>query len=125
MTTFVRITLSGGADKGVPGVPVKDQRLAYIRKVLGLSAQLDGEVRYQLLHRTASAVIESDRFAAGASAMIVHSFSPEDRWFEDYARFVALFGGAAAIGRAERVSVPSGKPLYLGWAKGEQRFRAS
>ena len=103
----------------------KRVRLEAVCRLLGLSSELDGGVRYQLLHRTASAVIEAERFAAGAAAMIVHSFSPDARWFDDYARFTALFGVTAAIGSALQVRTPAGKPLYLAWAAGDQRFRAA
>jgi hypothetical protein len=101
----------------------KTERLLHIRDLLGLPTELDGSVRYQLLHRTAAAVIEAERFAAGAAAMIVHSFSPTARWFGDFARFVTQLGGFARPGRAEVITLPGGRPLYLGWARGEQRFR--
>ena len=105
--------------------PGKRTRLDAVCKLLGLSADLDGDVRYQLLHRTAAAVIEAERFAAGAAAMIVHSFSPNARWFTDYARFAALLGVQAEAGRAFPVRLPTGKPLYLAWVSGDQRFRSA
>ena len=105
--------------------PGKRTRLEAVCGLLGLSTEPDGDVRYQLLHRTAAAVIEADRFAAGAAAMIVHSFSPEARWHADYGRFAALLGAKAEVGSAARVQLPSGKPLYVGWAPGDQRFRSA
>ena len=106
--------------------PGKLVRLEAVCELLGLAAaDLDHAMRYQLLHRTAAAVIEAERFAAGAAAMIVHSFSLDARWFDDYARFLGLFGAAAAVGSAVLVATPSGRPLYLAWAAGDQRFRAA
>ena len=105
--------------------PGKRVRLEAVCGLLGLSPDLDGGVRYQLLHRTASAMIEAERFAAGAAAMVVHSFSPDARWFADYARFTALFEAEAVIGSAVEVRTPAGKPLYLAWAMGDQRFRSA
>ena len=64
--------------------PGKIQRLAYILALLGLKER-PGWVQYQLLHRTASALIEADRFAALDAAMIVHSFSPNARWADAFA----------------------------------------
>jgi hypothetical protein len=93
----------------------KLDRLAFIRQTLG--------TRYQLLHRTAAAVIEADRFMAAAAAMIVHSFSPTLRWLEDFRSFARLFGLELDAGLAGRAILPSGKPLYLGWASGDRRFR--
>ena len=101
----------------------KLQRLAYICEILGLPAQLDPGIRYQLLHRTASAVVEAQRFLTRSAAMVVHSFSPNNRWFEDYARFAALFGHEATVGRLSTASLPCGRRLHLGWASGDQRFR--
>jgi hypothetical protein len=103
--------------------PGKQERLAFILKSLGL-AHVPGEIRYQLLHRTVSAVVEAERFMTGAAAMVVHSFSPERRWFDDYSRFVSLFGVVAEPDRAHTIVLPNGKPLHLAWATGDQRFRA-
>jgi hypothetical protein len=100
----------------------KLERLRHIQEMLGLRGELDGGLRYQLFHRTASAVVEADRFMTGAAAMIVHSFSPEKRWFEDYDRFVQLFG-AMSSPQGAVVDIPCGRRLLLGWAAGDQAFR--
>lgn len=99
----------------------KAERLDYLCRRLGLS-DCPTDVHYQLLHRSVSALIEADRFAANQAAMIVHSFSPEHRWFDAYARFVEFLGGTAEADGATTVEVPGGT-LVLGWACGEQRFR--
>ena len=44
-----------------------------------------------MLHRTASAIIEAKKVNAKNSLILVHSFSKEAKWFEDYANFVKLF----------------------------------
>lgn len=105
--------------------PGKRECLAFICSALGLTEEVDPTIRYQLLHRAASAVVEADRFMTTAAAMMVHSFSPEHRWFSDFERFAALFGAAAARGVPIETTLPSGKPLYLGWAIGDQAFRAA
>jgi len=102
--------------------PGKQVRLDYLKEVLGLEDDLNPAVRYQLLHRTASALIEAERFNAEKAVMIVHSFSQGCEWFEDYANFVALFGVAAEIGRLHSVGTRGGAELFLGWAKGEADF---
>lgn len=100
----------------------KVARLAYLCQMLGLPTCPPG-VRYQLLHRTVSALIEAERFNASVAGMIVHSFSPERRWFEDFASFVELLGGGdIEPGQARVVTTPSGRPLALGWACGDQSF---
>ena len=100
----------------------KKERLDYLCQRLGLKACPD-HVHYQLLHRSVAALIEADLFAAQHAAMIVHSFSPERRWFDAFARFVELLGGPTAeVGKAVVVPV-EGRELVLGWACGEPRFR--
>lgn len=99
----------------------KRERLAYLCDLLGLQQPLPGEVHYQLLHRTASALIEAERFKSDAAAMIVHSFSRSGRWFDAFARFAQLFGADAKAGELLRIETAK-RPLYLGWAKGDERF---
>lgn len=103
----------------------KAERLAAIREILGLR-DVSSTVRYQLLHRTASALIEAERFDAQLAGMIVHSFSPEHRWFNEFRHFAELLGQGASIqpGRSVTVKVPSGRKLTMGWAVGAQEFRA-
>ena len=48
----------------------KSVRLEFLQKLLGLPESLPGGLHYQLLHRTASAVIEAGRFKTDAAAMI-------------------------------------------------------
>jgi hypothetical protein len=104
----------------------KRQRLAFLCDRLGLpEEQLPPDLHYQLLHRTVSALIEADRFKTDAAAMIVHSFSPQHRWFEAFAHFVSLFGCTAEPGGLIPVRPDTDRPLYLGWACGDSRFLAA
>ncbi len=100
----------------------KKTRLAFLQNLLGLPENLPGDLYYQLLHRTASAVIEAERFKTDFAAMIVHSFSPERMWFESYIQFLELLGLPDNSGELASTRLPSGLPLYLGWASGDTRF---
>lgn len=100
----------------------KRTRLEFLQNLLGLPKQLPDDLYYQLLHRTASAVIEARRFKTDAAAMIVHSFSQERMWFDAYALFVDLLGVTETSGELVSVSLPSGMPLCLGWAKGSKKY---
>jgi Domain of unknown function (DUF6946) len=95
----------------------KRTRLAYLCGLLGCASP-PAHTRYQLLHRAAAAVIEAARFRSVSAAMIVHSFSAEARWFEDFAAFSRLLGAEIGPAGIARTMLPSGLPLYLGWAKG-------
>jgi hypothetical protein len=101
----------------------KLNRLAFICDLLGLNRYtIPRELRYQLLHRTASAIIEAGRFKTDAAAMIVHSFSPTSTWFADYGLFLQLFGLDAEVDRLKTMTLPSGLALHLAWAKGNPKF---
>ncbi len=103
----------------------KRRRLAFLRKLLGLPADMPGEMPYQLVHRTACAVIEAERFKTDAAAMIVHSFSAKGAGFEAYDRFVALLDPDERTGELAARTLPCGRRLYLGWACGDPRFLAA
>jgi hypothetical protein len=138
------IWLLGGSDEGLVSVAVegkvneafgpmlgewlkdasdgKQERLAYLEDKLGLSDPIPDEMRYQLLHRAASAVIEAERFGAAHAMMLVHSFSQSDEWFNDYRRFVALFGAGAEPNAVVAAKRDAGIRLYFAWVRGEKRY---
>jgi hypothetical protein len=103
----------------------KRVRLSFLCDLLGLSQPVDGNIRYQLLHRTASAIIEARRFKTDIAAMIVHSFSPDREWFDEFARFAALFNVSAQPDTLLEAAPDRTPPLYLGWACGDLRFLES
>lgn len=100
----------------------KVERLGFICDQLGLAGKPPDSVRYQLLHRTAAAVLEARRFKTDRAAMIVQSFSQDHRWFEGFEEFASLFGIRARRGEPLICRLPSGMPLTLGWAVGSEAF---
>lgn len=66
------------------GTTGKQCRLEGLCETLGLDAAQVGGIRYQLLHRTASAIYEAKRYRCRHALMLMHSFSPTHRWFEDF-----------------------------------------
>ncbi len=102
--------------------PGKQQRLAFLCDLIGVKCPPPDDLHYQLFHRTASAVLEAERFKTDDAAMIIHSFSPEKKWFDAYAAFLRLFGLAAEPGQLVSKELPDGRNLYFGWAKGDPRF---
>lgn len=104
----------------------KIERLAFLQDQLGFNDELPSQLRYQLLHRTVSALIEARQFNASNAAMIVHSFSQEDLWFDDYQSFLALFGvQAARPGQLYFLKETHGIKLYSGWARGNPQSENS
>jgi hypothetical protein len=101
-----------------------EERYGYLLRCLGLQ-QAPSSIRYQLLHRAASAVLGAQEFLVPYAVMLVHSFSPTAKWFNDFAAFAALFGKRVEIGQVVSATRCSGLELFLGWCKGDERFRAS
>jgi len=101
------------------------ERLTYLCGLLGLPEEDVSDLRYQLLHRTASALIEARRFSARNALMLVHSFSQTDPpvGFDDFETFARRLNCEdAATGTVVFVGERAGISLYLGWATGEARF---
>jgi hypothetical protein len=94
----------------------KHRRLVYLAGLFGLDPATCGPLRYQFLHRTASAVLEARRYRAKQAVMLVQSFCPKASGFEDYAAFFAVAGmdrlEAGLITNAVRMS---GVMLRVGW----------
>jgi hypothetical protein len=89
--------------------------------MLGLSS-VPGTIRYQLLHRTVSAIIEAQRFNAAHALMLVHSFSQSNEWFEDYAAFVSLMGGSALENDMILIGPRNGISISLAWVRGNSSY---
>lgn len=104
---------TGSAGRGV--------RFDYLCDLLGLET-CPPEIHYQLLHRTGSAVIEAERFGTANAAMVVHSFSPQRRWFDAYAAFLRLFGADLDPEVPQKLTLKNGTSLTLAWVSGEPRF---
>jgi len=105
--------------------PGKRKRLTYLCETLGIKEEGLGAIRYQLLHRTASALIEAERFSASSALMLVHSFSEDHTWLEDYQAFLSLFGKEGGVNSVTFAGKKLGVNLYLSWVVGERRFLES
>ena len=98
------------------------KRLGFLCDLLGITGKEIDHTRYQLLHRTASALIEADRFCSKHALMLVHSFSQEHQCFEDFAAFASLYGQSAQPDSIVYAGEISNKQLYLGWVTGEAEY---
>ena len=68
----------------------KPARLRQLKALLGITQDIPGSVRYQLLHRTASAIREAKRFGASTAFMLVQSFAPDPDSEAAFDTFCAL-----------------------------------
>lgn len=94
----------------------KTARLEHLCGMLGTQHPPDGRLRYQLFHRTASALIEAERFGATHAVMIVQSFADDPVSLADYIAFGTALGVAVARDQLTEVRRATGPSLYLGWA---------
>lgn len=97
----------------------KKKRLEYLCKILNLDKEKISNIRYQLIHRTASAIIEAGRFNAPNALMLIHSFSKNNEWFGDYDEFVKLYDVKGEVNTVHYAGKMKGVELYLGWVKGK------
>jgi hypothetical protein len=96
----------------------KNERLKVLCSTLGLSPGDVGEIRYQLLHRTASAVYEAKRYRCDQALMLVHTFSPTNRWYSDFAAFADAMGMSLLnSGTISSTKICDGVNIRLAWVK--------
>jgi hypothetical protein len=107
-------------EKPTPG---ELERLNYLCSLLRLKRAEVGPIGYQLLHRTASALIEARRFGAQHAVMLVHSFSASLESFTDYASFASLYGIKAEQNRVAKAGDFDGVGVYFGWSVGNPEYR--
>ena len=94
----------------------KKNRLKMLCNILGLQNEPPLSIRYQLFHRTASAILEAKRFNAKYAVMLVHSFSSEHKWFSDYQNFLSLFNISSKINELVKISNSKDTQIFTGWA---------
>jgi hypothetical protein len=102
---------SGVSDKGY------QTRLLHVMENIGLKDSIPGHIRYQLLHRTASSVLEAKRFHCTAAVMLVQSFVESDmgNHFGDYVQFIQLYGKTPTKNSLVSLTSVSGIMLYSAW----------
>jgi len=74
-----------------------------------------GQIRYQILHRCAAAVIEARRFGFTHAAFVVQAFGTPDKSFLHYKAFCDAIGVAAERDHMSTVQF-GGLSLGVGWA---------
>ena len=91
-------------------------------ETLGIKFPPPNELRYQLFHRTASAIIMAKKFKARYAIMLVHSFSKQNEWLDDYQRFLSLFNVQGDINQIVSVNSDDTPALYFAWVHGSEKY---
>ncbi|MEC4723300.1 hypothetical protein RY831_29515 [Noviherbaspirillum sp. CPCC 100848] len=97
-------------------------RIAYLEKELGRQSGFSEEIRYQLLHRSVSALLTARAFHASVAVMLIHSFSPVSRWRNDFDSFCAALDCTNISQDLLEVPGTEGPRLLLGWCTGDTKF---
>ena len=96
----------------------KDDRIRSLCDLLGLFYDdvVYLNVKYQLVHRTASAVLEAQRRGIHRAVMLVHSFDPSNSHFCDLHCFSDLFGsGVKKPDQISEFTTVGGVELSFAW----------
>ena len=107
---------------GPDSSPGKRKRFQYLTELLELEGTDLSKIYYQLLHRTASAIIEAKRFHATSAVMLVHSFSQEHKWFPEFREFAKTLSVSAELNTIHACGERSGVSLYVGWVVGDPEY---
>lgn len=97
----------------------KQSRLAYLATTLGLPLSNIDELRYQLFHRTVSAILTAQKYCAKKAIMMVHTFSPNNDSYPDYVAFSKMLGYEPVMNCFTEYKSKSGVLLSLGWVNNE------
>lgn len=93
----------------------KKVRLQHLCEVLQIPYPPAPSLRYQLFHRTASALLEANRMGAMHAVMVVQSFQADPGSWDDFVAFCLALGATPTPGRLSEMPRAAGPKLYLGW----------
>jgi hypothetical protein len=102
--------------------PSREKRLYFLCNALGLQLSKVSDIRYQLIHRTVSALLEAKRFNAPNALMLVHSFKENIESLKDYQKFAAWFNIEAEPNTINKAGTLGGIDLYLGWVNDHNKY---
>jgi hypothetical protein len=100
----------------------KTQRLGFLKEKLGLACEIPMNIRYQLIHRAVSALLEAEKFNAPTAVMLIHSFNQDDLWFEEFVSFMKLFQVETQHNQLTWVKKLKGINFYSGWVRGNSKY---
>jgi hypothetical protein len=96
----------------------KDARLTALCETLELSRDSALPLRYQLLHRSASAILEARRYRTTVAVLLVHSFNDDKKGIADFDAFLKALRFEEPTRNALTGPVElGGVSLYAGWVQ--------
>jgi hypothetical protein len=101
--------------RGAPTGSGKPDRLKQLCRVLGITEAQAHACRYQLLHRTAAAILEAQRFGIDQALLLVQSFVPDPESLADFRCFAEQLGASGSENAVVPAGVHEGVKLWLAW----------
>jgi len=98
------------------------ERITYLEAELGRETPFENTIRYQLLHRSVSALLTARAFHAPVAVMLVHSFSPKSAWRTDFSAFCEEMSCRPLSPDVFEVPGIKGVRLILVWCKGNEKY---
>jgi hypothetical protein len=89
-----------------------------LRQVCGILRLLEPHVqkcRYQLLHRSAAAILEAKRFRLRNALFLVHAFGENGKSLEDYRYWASLLGVKAEANCLTNVGIRNEIDMWIAW----------
>ena len=108
-------------DKRAEASAGQGKRLDYLHSLLGVP-HFGDLIRYQLLHRTASALLTAREFHAHSAVMLVQSFSDKPNLRADFDAFCEALGAKQLSLEVRDAPAFSGPRLYLAWCNGNRKY---
>jgi hypothetical protein len=108
-------------DKRAEASSGQGKRLDDLHSLLGV-AHFDDLIRYQLLHRTASALLTAREFHAHAAVMLVHSFGDKPNLRADFDAFCSTLRAKELSSGVHVVPASSNPRLYMAWCSGNRWY---
>lgn len=107
----------------------KPRRLKQLCSILQLTEEQSHDCRYQLLHRSVSAILEAQRFQLSTALFLVQAFGDNTSSFDDYCVWAKLLGVSPVENSIHNVGLRSGVTLWIGWLSvmpaNERRVRSA
>jgi hypothetical protein len=94
----------------------KPTRLSQLRAILELTEDDVQHCRYQLLHRSVSAILEAQRFKLSTALFLVQAFGDNSSSFEDYVAWAKMLGVTAEPNRVHHVGQRGDVSFWIAWS---------
>ena len=108
-------------DKRAKASAGQGKRLDYLHSLLGVR-HFEDLIRYQLLHRTASALLTAREFHAQAAVMLVHSFGNKPNLRAEFDAFCNALGTKPLSPGVNVAPTFSSPRLYMAWCSGNRKY---